>query len=124
MANGQIESLAATSVLVALLFLLSAVFKHQCFNEEQEYRLIYQLPYGHGGTDKVKVRESRGRLVPYVALPVDSHCRLPLDGIVRGPRHASRRSAHQSDVGLYWLLQTRGFESPESLVTLSAIPFV
>jgi hypothetical protein len=61
---------------------MALCFKHDAFSEEQEWRLVI-VPRD---TQRVEVRISGGRLLPYVSVPiVDPSEPPPYESITHGP---------------------------------------
>ena len=107
-------------ILLDLIEILSLMFKHPAFANEEEYRIVYQFDKNSKEVvvteNLLKFRLSSGVISPYLDIRFNKHC---IKGIMISPTQQDEIVP----IGLLMLLKTHGYNNLEKTdITLSDIP--
>src|SRR5207244_2526719 len=96
--------------------------KHHSFNEEREWRLVYEIPAvrpGMGPPEELRFRAGRLFVVPYLELSLPCEEGLWKAQVlhIASVRHGPTHTGPEAKAGLQSLLWARGYRDTEVLAS-------
>lgn len=99
------------SLISMKLTSLKMIFKKECFEHEQEVRIIVNIPNKYSNVLPVKYRTTAGYIVPYIELEIDKQA---LTSVTLGPfRGTDLQKKKQMEI-LHKMLVSNGYKVLES----------